>query len=59
VNSLFGSSKNLAINVLSREEYLGLHLMSKAVVGIMFTPFLLPVVLCRMSNARMRISFCL
>ena len=45
VNSLFGSSEHLAINVLSGEESLGLILMSKAIMEILFALFLFPTVL--------------
>ena len=45
VNSLLRSSDHLAINDLSREESLGLHLISKDVVEIQFVPYILPTVL--------------
>ena len=45
VNLLFGSSEHRAINLLSREDSLGLYLMSKAVVEILVAPLPLPTVL--------------
>ena len=45
VHSLFESSEHRVIKALSRKDSLGLHLMSKAVVEILFAPFPFPTVL--------------
>ena len=45
VNSLFVSSEHLTSDILSRKESLGLYLMLKIVLEIMFDSFPLPTVL--------------
>ena len=45
MNSLFVSSEHLTSNILSRKESLGLYLILKTVLEILFDPFPLPTVL--------------